>query len=412
MAESKRSERTPRIPRTVGYYRQYISEFATIAHLLHRLTAKKEPWRWTEREQIAFNALKDSISTAPILGYLDPRRQYILDIGASGCGVGAVLSQVQEGCERVIAYYSKTLTSSERNYCVTQRELLAVVKAVKHFRPYLYGQEFLLRTDHASLRWLCRRRKPSNQVARWLEILTEFRYVLEHRSGIHDGNADELSRQTCEDCRQCTSIEQRDGGPLMEGVGKGTRAVSRVGTDQLPRWDSCSRQRGINLGQRRIPRRAGRQLAQDSRPNSGGIEPRCRRFLRAATSHTRNNRTKGRAGKDTGHWTKTRGHHVSCHRHRRRGASGIPGSREQRAGYPASHARLSAYTTGRRAESTRSPAGPRQMVRHLPPGHAEDHGVANARPGSLWGGKNDKPPPTDLVLAWSDVHSQAAHQEL
>ena len=139
----------------------------------------------------------------------------------------------------------------------------------------------------------------------------------------------------------------------------------------------------------------GRQLARDSRPNSGGIEPRRRRFLRGATGHTRDNRIKGQAGMDTGHWTKTSGHHVSCHCHRRRGASGTLESREQRAGYLASHARLSTHTTGRRAGS--------QMVRHLPPGHAGDHSVANACPGLLWGGKNDKPPPADLVLARTDV---------
>ncbi|XP_067930889.1 uncharacterized protein [Watersipora subatra] len=74
---------------TVGYYRQYISEFATIAHPLHRLTAKGEPWRWTEREQAAFDILNKSISTALILGYPDPRWQYILDTDTSGCAVSS-----------------------------------------------------------------------------------------------------------------------------------------------------------------------------------------------------------------------------------------------------------------------------------------------------------------------------------
>ena len=133
---------------------------------MHQLTAKGEPWKWAEREQVAFYTLKESISTAPILGYLDPQRQYILDTDASGCEVGFMLSQVQEGSKRVIAYYSKTLTPSERNYCVARPELLAVVKAVKHFWPYLYGQKFLLRTDHASLRWQEEGTlKPSNLVA-------------------------------------------------------------------------------------------------------------------------------------------------------------------------------------------------------------------------------------------------------
>ena len=98
-----------------------------------------------------FERLQQSLITAPILGYPEPQGTYILDTDASAYGIGGVLSQVQQGKERVIAYYSKTLSPAERNYCVTRRELLAVVKSMKHFRPYLYGQQFRLRTDHASL---------------------------------------------------------------------------------------------------------------------------------------------------------------------------------------------------------------------------------------------------------------------
>jgi len=106
---------------------------------------------------------------ALILAYPDPAKEYILDTDASDHSVGAVLSQVQGGSEVVVGYYSKTLATTEKNFCTTRKGLLAVVKAVKHFRPYLYG-----RTDHASLIWLCKSAKPSSQVARWLEILAEF----------------------------------------------------------------------------------------------------------------------------------------------------------------------------------------------------------------------------------------------
>jgi len=94
------------------------------------------------------------------------------------------------------------------------KELLAVVKAVKHFQPYLYGRTFRLRTDHASLIWLCKRVEPSSQVARWLEILVEFSYRIEHRAGRKHGNADGMSRWPVEDCKQCLHIEKRDGDPL------------------------------------------------------------------------------------------------------------------------------------------------------------------------------------------------------
>ena len=198
---------------TAGYYRQYLPDFATIAGPLHQLTSKGVEWCWDDCAQQAFDELRKRLIEAPVLGYPDPTLEYVLDTDASDVGVGAVLSQVQQGEERVIAYYSKTLTPAERNYCVTRRELLAVVKAVKHFRPYLYGQKFRLRTDHASLMWLCRRHEPSNQIARWLEILSEFSYTTEHRKGERHGNADGLSRRNCIECRQCERIERRDGGP-------------------------------------------------------------------------------------------------------------------------------------------------------------------------------------------------------
>jgi hypothetical protein len=77
-----------------------------------------------------------------------------VDTDVSNVGIGGVLSQVQDGQERVIAYYSKTLSKAERNYCITRRELLATVKTLEHFHTYLYGQEFHLRTDHSALTWL------------------------------------------------------------------------------------------------------------------------------------------------------------------------------------------------------------------------------------------------------------------
>ena len=199
---------------TVGYYRQYIEDYATLAKPLTVLTGKGIKWSWDSAAQGAFSELKRRLVEAPVLGYPDPRISYVLDTDASDVGVGAVLSQVQDSQERVIAYYSKTLAPPERNYCVTRRELLAVVKAVRHFRPYLYGRRFKLRTDHASLQWLCQRREPSHQVARWLEILAEFNYQLEHRAGTKHGNADGLSRRECQDCKQCGRIERRDGGPI------------------------------------------------------------------------------------------------------------------------------------------------------------------------------------------------------
>ncbi|GFX99504.1 retrovirus-related Pol polyprotein from transposon 412 [Trichonephila clavipes] len=95
-------------------------------------------------------------------------KPFILDTDASNESVGAVLSQEIDGQERVVAYWSKCLSKPERNYCVTRKEILAIVKAIEHFHHYLYGQKFLLRTDHASLTWLMNFRNTEGQ--EWCSI--------------------------------------------------------------------------------------------------------------------------------------------------------------------------------------------------------------------------------------------------
>ena len=98
--------------------------------------------------------------------------------------------------------------------------------AVNHFRPYLYSQEFWLRTDHALLLWLCKRMESLHQVARWLEALAEFQFKLEHRVGAKHRNADSLSR--CANCPQCTRIENRDGGPTRVELAAGHPQVTAI----------------------------------------------------------------------------------------------------------------------------------------------------------------------------------------
>ena len=123
---------------------------------------------------------------------------FVLDTDASDVGMGAVLSQLQEGEERVIAYESKRFTKQQRRYCVTRRELLAVHSAVHHFRHYLLGGEFLVRTDHNSLRWLFNFKSPEGQLARWLEVLSQYDFKIVHRPGNKHSNADALSRRGCQ----------------------------------------------------------------------------------------------------------------------------------------------------------------------------------------------------------------------
>ena len=149
---------------------------------------------WDEVHQVAFDSIKEKLVNAPILTYPSPDNDFILDTDASGTAIGAVLSQIQDGEERVVCYGSFVLTPEQRKYCVTRRELLAVVRFTRQFRHYLLGPRFLLRTDHNSLTWLLRFKYIEGQLARWLEELSQFDMTILHRSGSKHGNADGLSR--------------------------------------------------------------------------------------------------------------------------------------------------------------------------------------------------------------------------
>ena len=178
-----------------GYYRRFIAGFADTAAPLHALTGKGVHFCWGPEQETAFVALKEKLTTAPVLGMPENAGQYILDTDASDVGLGAVLSQVQDGEERVIAYASRTLQKPERNYETTKRELLAVVYGLKQFRQYLLGRPIIIRVDHAALGWLKRTAEPLPQLARWLTFIECFDYQIVHRAGKKHGNADTMSRR-------------------------------------------------------------------------------------------------------------------------------------------------------------------------------------------------------------------------
>ena len=184
------------------YYRKFVKNFAQVASPLYRLTERNKTWTWDEECDAAFCTLKERLTSAPVLAFPDFTQQFTLDADASTYGLGAVLSQTLDGKERVVAYASRTLTKTERRYCATRREMLALVWAVRYFRPYLYGRPFTARTDHNSLRWLQSFRDTEGQLARWLEVLAEYQVTVEHRPGKRHSNADALSRGPCKQCGQ------------------------------------------------------------------------------------------------------------------------------------------------------------------------------------------------------------------
>ena len=219
---------TKEVQRFLGfasYYRRFIREFSQIAKPLHHLSEKKVPFAWTAECHRAFEQLKEKLVTTPILAYPDFNRPFILDTDASDIGIGAVLSQRdEERRERVVAYASRTLSKAERKYCVTRRELLAVVAFTQHFRPYFLGREFLLRTDHGSLTWLQSFKNPEGQLARWLEKLQELNFTIVHRQAKSHQNADALSRLPCSKCGRDETKEQ----PIVAVTSLGQQARSEM----------------------------------------------------------------------------------------------------------------------------------------------------------------------------------------
>ena len=197
--------------------RRHIQGFTELAAPLYELATKGTEFEWTDRRHVAFGQLKNTLTSAPILGFPREDGPWYLDTDASDMGRGAVLSQVQDEEEWVIAYVSKSLEGSEQRYRTARKELLAVVRALKHFKCYLYGQKITVRTDNSALSWLHRSKDPVGQPARWIEVIDTYDITFQHRPGRKHGNADALSRYPC---RQC-------GGDCETPV-KAVRAVQEV----------------------------------------------------------------------------------------------------------------------------------------------------------------------------------------
>lgn len=182
-----------------NYHRNFIKDFAKLATPLYAITGKRQ-FHWGEEQQSAFEKVKLALTNAPVLVIPNLEDTFILDTDASDQAIGAVLSQVQNKHERVIAYASSALTQEQKRYCTTRKELLAVVKFTRQFRHYLLGRPFLVRSDHSSLRWIMNFKNPNHQLARWLEELRQYVFEVQYRPGSKHCNADALSRLPTANC--------------------------------------------------------------------------------------------------------------------------------------------------------------------------------------------------------------------
>ena len=194
-----------------GYYRKFVQGYSRVALPLTEVTRNTPRFEWGPEQQRAFDQLKQLLTSAPVLAHPDPSRQYQLNTDASGFAIAAVLSQQQsDGTIRPVAYYSRKMNAAEKNYDVHDKELLAIVMAVKHWRCYLEGSPHPTKvlTDHKGLQWLSSKAELTGRQARWVELLSDVEYVVSYIPGPQNAAADALSRRA--------DMEVSIDGPAVE----------------------------------------------------------------------------------------------------------------------------------------------------------------------------------------------------
>lgn len=179
----------------VNFYRPFLRNIARSQQPLTELLKDNTPFKWDTPQQEAFNDIKRTLISKPVLKLPDYEKPFILSTDASHQGIGAILGQLDEsGHEVAVSYFSRPLKPAEKNYSITELEALAVVKAIEHYRPYLYGRKFIVVTDHQALVYLHTSRQPTGRLARWQAALMDYDFDVTFRAGSKHAHADALSR--------------------------------------------------------------------------------------------------------------------------------------------------------------------------------------------------------------------------
>jgi len=191
---------TPQSPRALrgflglaGYYRKYIRDFGLIAAPLTRLL-RRDAFAWDAEATEAFHALQRALTTGPVLQMPDFDSPFVVDCDASGTGFGAVLHQG----DGPLAFYSRPFAARHHKLAAYERELIGLVQAVRHWRPYLWGRSFRVRTDHYSLKFLLDQRLSTVPQHQWISKLFGYDFTVEYRPGRLNTVADALSRRDYE----------------------------------------------------------------------------------------------------------------------------------------------------------------------------------------------------------------------
>ena len=183
------------------YYQRFIAKYATISAPLVQYTKQDQhqgiPHLHEDSAAVkAFRIMKQKLMSLPILAYPQFHcKPFILgtDFSVDPGAISGVLSQEQDGQERVIAYGARRLQPCERDYASTKGELLTVIFFLQYYKYYLLHGPFILRTDNRALNWIRSLESPTGMILHWLEILASFEFTVRHRKGTLHGNADSLS---------------------------------------------------------------------------------------------------------------------------------------------------------------------------------------------------------------------------
>ena len=173
-----------------GYYRKFVKNYGRIAAPLTTLL-KKDAFSWTPKATKAFEHLKEAMCQAPVLATPDFTKTFIVECDASGNGIGAVLMQD----ERPIAFESRPIKGKFLNKAIYEKEMLAILHALKKWRPYLMGRHFKVKTDHDSLKYFLEQRLSSEEQQKWVTKMLGYDFEIIYKKGKQNVVADALSRK-------------------------------------------------------------------------------------------------------------------------------------------------------------------------------------------------------------------------
>jgi hypothetical protein len=177
-----------------GFYQRFIQNFSQIARPLTHVLAKGAPFVFMKECLQSFHTLKGALVSALIIQPPDWHLPFEIMYDASGYAIGAVLVQSKDTKHYAISYASNTLTGPQLNYATTEKELLAVVFAIKKFRSYLVGAKVIVYTDHATLKYLLTKKDAKPCLIRWILLLQEFDLEIRDKMGVENSVADHLLR--------------------------------------------------------------------------------------------------------------------------------------------------------------------------------------------------------------------------